>query len=101
MAELIWTEHALNELYDLAEYIELMNPIAAKKFVKNTFESIERLQESPFSGRMIPELGRFHYREVITKTCRIFYRVDEERIYIINVMRQEREIRRFISSSSL
>lgn len=101
MAELIWTEHALSELYDLAEYIELMNPIAAKKFVNNTFQSIERLQESPFSGRMIPELGRIHYREVITKTCRIFYRVDEERIYIINVMRQEREIRRFIGSSSL
>ena len=101
MAELIWTEHALNELFDMAEYIEMMNPIAATKFVNNTFNSIERLKENPLSGRMIPELGRYHYREVITLSCRIFYRVDDETIYIVNVMRQEREIRSIIRSTNL
>ena len=101
MAELIWTEHALNELYDIAEYIEVMSPTAATKFVNNAFNSIERLKENPLSGRMIPELGRYHYREVITQSCRIFYRVDDETLYIVNVMRQEREIRSFIRSTNL
>ena len=98
MAQIIWAEPALADLNEIAEYIALDNPEAAKQLVQNVFNSVTRLEDFPRSGMRPPELKRSRYREVIVGPCRIFYRENEERLFILLVMRSERQLRNFILS---
>lgn len=98
MAEIIWTEPALSDLNDIAEYIALENIVAAKQLVKTIFTKVERLNVFPESGRIPPELSHLSYREVIVNPCRIFYKQDGDCVYILFVMRSERELRKFLLS---
>ncbi len=96
MAEVIWTSPALDDLNDIAEYIALSNIPAAKKLVQKVFDKILRLESHPESGKRPQELVNLNYREVNVNPCRIFYKVDSDKVYILHVMRQERDLRRFI-----
>ena len=96
MAQIKWTEPALNDLIEIAEYIALDKPAAAKKLVRNVFKSIKRLKDFPESGKKPSELPKTNYREVIVGPCRIFYRVEGKKVFILYVMRGERELRQFI-----
>lgn len=96
MARLIWTEPALTDLEAIAEYIALDKPSAASQFVQNVFHGVARLETHPNSGKRPPELKRTHYREVIIPPCRIFYRVEKDKVFILYVMRSERLLRRHL-----
>ncbi len=96
MARLIWTEPALSDLEEIAEYIALDNSDAAKKLVHKVFQKLERLEQHPHSGRKPPELKKMSYREIIVDPCRIFYRVDNKDIYILYVMRGESQLRKYL-----
>ncbi len=97
MAQIIWTEPALNELDEIAEYIALDKFDAAQTLVRAVFDRVEQLKHQPKSGRRPPELPRNSiYREVIVGPCRIFYRSEKTKIVIIYVMRSERVLRKFI-----
>ena len=96
MAEIIWTNPALDDLNDIAEYIALSNLLSAKKLVSKIFDKVERLEMLPESGKKPIELTSLNYREVIVNPCRIFYKIDNDKVYILNVMRQERDLRKFL-----
>lgn len=100
MAEIIWTEPALQQLDAIAEYIALDNPAAARELVKEVFDKTERLESFPKSGRIPPELPDSVYREVVIPPCRIFYREDEQRLLVLYVMREERQLRAFMLGNS-
>ena len=96
MAEIIWTEPALIDLDEIAEYIALDNLIAAKNLVKEVFTVVDRLSEFPNSGRQPPELPHSKYLEVLSNPCRIIYRIDNKCVYILHVMRTEMKLRRYL-----
>ncbi|HCG9162716.1 TPA: type II toxin-antitoxin system RelE/ParE family toxin [Vibrio parahaemolyticus] len=96
MAEVIWTEPALSDLNDIAEYIALENIVAAKQLVQTIFSKVERLQTFPESGRILPELEHISYREVVVNPCRVFYKQDGDKVFILFVMRAERDLRKFL-----
>ncbi|MDO6542911.1 type II toxin-antitoxin system RelE/ParE family toxin [Photobacterium sanguinicancri] len=98
MAELIWTEPALSDLNDIAEYIALENVVAAKQLVQTIFSKVERLEAFPEYGRIPPELEYLNYREVVVNPCRIFYKQDGDKVFILFVMRVERDLRKFLLS---
>ncbi|CAK1701538.1 toxin ParE1/3/4 [Vibrio crassostreae] len=98
MAEVIWSEPALSDLNDIAEYIALENLVAAKQLVQNVFDKVERLVDFPESGRLPPELEHLSYREVVVNPCRVFYKQEGDKVYILYVMRAERDLRRFLLS---
>ncbi|MFN2359769.1 MAG: type II toxin-antitoxin system RelE/ParE family toxin [Marinobacter sp.] len=100
MAEVIWTEPALQELDAIAEYIALDNPGAASRLVEEVFDKTARLEDFPQSGRIPPELPDSVYRDVVVPPCRIFYRDDESRVLILYVMREERQLRAYMLESS-
>ncbi|XPF94915.1 type II toxin-antitoxin system RelE/ParE family toxin [Colwellia sp. RE-S-Sl-9] len=99
MAEVIWTSPALDDLNEIAEYIALSNLSAAKKLTQKIFDKISRLENHPESGKRPQELVNLNYREVNVNPCRIFYKVDRDKVYILHVMRQERDLRRFLLRS--
>lgn len=93
MAEIVWTSAALEQLNDLAEYIALDKPDAARALVGKVLEAVARLEQFPFSGRVPEELPDAVYREVVVPPCRIFYRHSDEKVFIIHIMREERMLR--------
>jgi len=96
MAQLVWTEPALIDLDEIAEYIALDNATAAVKYVQKVFDRVERLATYPNSGKRPPELLRTPYREVIVPPCRIFYRAEKRTVFILHVMRSERLLKPFL-----
>ncbi|MGY0558750.1 type II toxin-antitoxin system RelE/ParE family toxin [Lysobacter sp. A421] len=94
MVEIIWSEPALSDLDAIADYIALENTAAAAVLVKRVVAHIEHLADHPESGSRPPELKRSRYRQVVEPPCRIFYRYDGHKVFILHVMRSERLLRK-------
>ena len=93
MAEVIWTEPALEDLDALAEYIALDKPEPASDLVRRVFAHVELLGAQPELGPTIPELRPYsRYRQIVEPSCRIFYRHDKKsgKLDILGVMRGEK-----------
>ena len=96
MATLIWTEKAIDDLSELAEYVAISDKVAAKRLVQRVLSSVARLEQHPKSGRRLSELPLHNYREVISPPSRIVYRVEKEKVFVVRVIRQERDVRRLM-----
>jgi plasmid stabilization system protein ParE len=101
VAEIIWTDPALDQLEEIAEYIAMDKPAGASGLVKTIFSTVERLEQFPESGHVPPELSNSIYRELYVRPCRIFYRQDDDAVLIVHVMREERQLRRFLLDDEL
>ena len=93
MAEVVWTEPALADLDAIADYIALDNPAAAAALVQRVFAHVEQLEAHPESGSRPVELGRSRYRQIVEPPCRVLYRYDGKRAYVLVVMRAEQLLR--------
>ncbi len=89
MARIIWTVPALQELDEIADYISLDNPNAAKNLVREVFNCVGRQQLHPRSGKSVEELDNTTYRRLFVSPCQIFYWVNDDLVYIIHVIRDE------------
>ncbi len=78
MAEIIWTETALNNINSIAEYISLDSVFYAKQFVQKIFLAANKLEKFPQIGKTVPELSAYDYREILFKNYRIIYRIQSE-----------------------
>lgn len=87
------------DLDSIAEYIALSNPKAASALVQRVMEKVERLEHFPKSGKNPSELAELGYREVLVKPCRVFYREEDEVVYIVHVYREERDLRQFLAAN--
>jgi len=94
MAEVVWTEPALADLDAIADYIALENPAAASALVARVYTHVGQLIEHPESGSRPLELGKAtRYRQIIEPPCRVFYRFDGARVFVLYIMRGERLFR--------
>ncbi len=96
MAQLIWTEPALLDLDETANYIALDDPSAAAKTIRKKIDRVDRLITYPNSGKRPAELPRTPYREIVVPPCRIFYRTEKDQVIILHVMRSERLLRTYL-----
>ena len=90
MAQVVWTEPAVADLDMIADYIALDNPEAARRLVQRVFKHVEQLERHPESGSVPSELRGSRYRHIVEAPCRVFYRFDGKRVWILHVMRSER-----------
>jgi toxin ParE1/3/4 len=93
MAEIIWTEPALSDLDAIADYIALDKPEAARRLVQRVFEHVEQLTTHPESESVPRELRGSRYRQIVEPPCRVFYRYDGEQVFILHVIRGEKQLR--------
>jgi plasmid stabilization system protein ParE len=100
MAEVIWSEPALCDLDAIADYIALDKPAAAQAWVERVFRHVEQLEQQPESGSVPKELRDDRYRQVVEPPARIFYRYDCPHVYIVHVMRGERQLRKSVLKRS-
>lgn len=93
MAEIVWTEPALADLDAIADYVALDDPDAAKDLVRRIFRHVDQLARHPKIGSKPPEIRGWRYRQIVEPPCRIFYRQDGARVFILYVMRGEQVLR--------
>lgn len=93
MARLIWTEPALQDLEEIADYIVLDKPTATARFIRRVLAKVELLRKFPQIGSVPAEIWDLPYRQLIVVPCRIFYRIEGKRVYIVHVMRHEQMLR--------
>ena len=94
MAEVIWTEPALHDLDAIADYIALDDPQAARGLVRRVFDHVWQLAMQPESGSRLPEMRKSRYRQIVEPPCRVFYRYDGARVFVLSVMRGEMRFRK-------
>ncbi|RYD19418.1 MAG: type II toxin-antitoxin system RelE/ParE family toxin [Verrucomicrobiaceae bacterium] len=90
MARLIWTEPALEDLGQIADYIALDDPAAAKRLMRKVFTKVELLRDFPEMCPVPHDLPDSRYRHLMVKPLRIFYRVEGDTVLVVYVMRSER-----------
>jgi len=82
---LIWSPLAIDRVTEIAEYIALDDAVAAQKWVDKVFSMVERLSDFPESGRMVPEINRQAFRELIYGNYRVIYRYEGGEVAILTV----------------
>ena len=86
MVKIKWTNYALEELDDIANYISKDSPKYAQILVKQIYEMVSHLKQFPKIGRRVPEYGDSELREILYKTYRIIYLVKKEHLEIISII---------------
>lgn len=83
----------MGDLDAIADYIAIENPAAAAELVRRVLHHVEQLADHPESGSRPLELKRSRYRQIVEPPCRVFYRHDGMKVFILHVMRSERLLR--------
>lgn len=86
MTRIVWTLQAVEDVEAILAYITRDSPHYAALMAERIVESVERLKEFPHSGRVVPELEREAYREVILGTYRIVHQLEGDRADILTVV---------------
>ena len=90
MAEVIWTEPALNALDEIGDHIALDDYTGASKLIQKVFAKVDLLEGNPTLGSIPTDLQNTQYRRLVIKPVYIYYRVDGAKVIIIFVERGER-----------
>ena len=93
MVEIKWTNNALEDLDDIANYISKDSPKYAQILVKQIYEMINSLKQFPMFGRKVPEYSDPSLREIIYKNYRIIYLVKHKHLEIISVIHGSRKLK--------
>ena len=90
--ELRWTEHAVNQLATVADYISLASPVYAEQTVERIVARLRQAQEFPESGRTVPEAGTLELREMLELPYRVIYRVTRSAIEVIAIVHARQQL---------
>jgi toxin ParE1/3/4 len=90
MARINWTNQALSDLQAIGDFIARDAPVFAQIFVDKVFETVERLENFPRSGRIVPEINQDRIREIILGSYRVVYLLDEDEVNILTVFHTSR-----------
>ena len=91
MAEIIWTLPALEDLDEIADYVALVNESAARSLVQRVINRIKQLATFPNIGMAPDDLAGTRYRLLLESPVCIYYRVEEETVYIVYIMGDQRQ----------
>ncbi len=83
--KITWSPVAVEQARDIASYIALDNPSAAEQWIEKIFGSVERLVKYPESGRVVPEIKRKEFREVVQGNYRVIYKIQETQLLVLLV----------------
>jgi len=89
-SRIYWTRQAREDTRQIRSFIARDAPATATAFIRRLRASVERLRNFPYSGCVVPELGREEIREILFGNYRIIYRVGQSRVDILAVYHSAR-----------
>ncbi len=87
-----WTLPAINDLEAIHDYIGKDSEYYASRFIQKIISAVDTLDKFPKIGRIVPEANNPNIRELIFQNYRIIYRILDDIIQIIAVIRGSRDI---------
>jgi toxin ParE1/3/4 len=93
VAQVRWTLIAADDVRLLEEWISRDSPLHAVDFTDRLLGSVEKLQDSPLLGRIVPEFNDDRLRELIFRGYRIVYEVEGSLVTVLRIVHGARDIR--------
>jgi plasmid stabilization system protein ParE len=87
------TKQAAIDIREITEYIAGDSVENALRFADELLEVCRSILDFPEMGRVVPEVGQPHIREIIHKNYRLVYTVRKEKIFILQVFNAARLFR--------
>lgn len=89
---IIFSSLAKSDLEEIIKFISDDKPIAAKNWANSIKDTINKLEQFPRLGRVVPEYSEDSIREIIKGQYRIVYKIDEKKnnIVIITIHHSKR-----------
>jgi len=85
-----WTDEALTDVEEIAEYISRDSFYYAGAVVTNILNATRNLESYPFSGSIVPEENNYNLREQLVYRYRVIYEIRDKNIYILAVVHGSR-----------
>jgi toxin ParE1/3/4 len=86
MAEVMWTDTAIQDLNDIAEYIAKDSVRYAEITTEELFYATDILERYPNAGSKVPEFDNESVRQLVRGSYRIIYKIiNHQRIDILTV----------------
>lgn len=88
----IWTETALKDLDQAAEFIARDSKFYAAAFVREARQAARSLKRFSDRGRVVPEVGKPEIRELLVRRYRLVYKMEgTNKIYIVRFIHGARD----------
>jgi toxin ParE1/3/4 len=85
VARVSWTDQGWDDLDSICLFIARDSPRFSEVVAQRIFQTTQRLADFPRMGRIVPEIGQSHIREVLVHGYRIIYRLLEDEVEIITI----------------
>ncbi len=83
--KLVWSDLAKADLAEIGSYNGSDDADAARRWLGKLIARAKRAAQVPGIGRVVPEYGMSHIREVTLRTYRIVYAVEDRRVVVLTV----------------
>lgn len=93
MTQVVWAPQAIEDIEAIRAHVARDSAQYADLVVERLVDAVERLQDHPRSGRVVPELGDESIREVVHGNYRIVYRLRHDIVEIATVFHGARSFR--------
>jgi len=90
MVRLKWTQQAVEDIELICEFISKDSIQYARIFAQDVVNAIQRLENFPVSGRIVPEFSKETIREIILGNYRIIYRSKTDSVEILTIYHSAR-----------
>jgi addiction module RelE/StbE family toxin len=90
---IFWSPRSVDDLAQIREFISRDSERYADLVVARIVAAVERLEDFPESGRIVPEFLLTEIREVLVPPYRIVYRVGRARVEVVTVVHAARQFR--------
>ena len=95
MVQIRWTRQSIKALSDIFEYISIDSKTYAKRQIVRIKVRPQILRSNPMAGKVVPELPRGNYRELVEGNYRIIYKiVNDKQVDILTVHHSARDLSR-------
>jgi addiction module RelE/StbE family toxin len=99
MAKVVWSPRAVKDINEIATFIAKDSIQYAKAQVRLFMETGEDLENHPYRGRVVPELGIDSIRQILCGHYRIIYEVAGDTVGILTVHHQARLLKNTSSAA--
>ena len=83
--KIIWSPLSIERLTEISLYVAEDNPTASIKLVDSIYNLVDRLEEFPNSGRIVPEFNNQDIREIVYNNYRIIYRIGQKEVIVLTI----------------
>lgn len=99
MAEVVWTEEALDGLREIHDFVAEENPAAVIRVIDGISARVDQLEQHPESGYRYEDSSR-HVRILVYGNYRIAYLVEGERdVFVLGVFHGAMDINRLVRTA--